>query len=46
MSIDEATALLISEIEREQRNVAAMVATMAARLISETESYLRGLHHG
>lgn len=42
VSVAELSARMITEIEREQRNLASMVSAMAARLISETEDYLKG----
>lgn len=42
ISVAELSARMITDIEREQRNLAAMVNAMAARLISETENYLKG----
>ena len=42
ISTAELAARMIAEIEREQRNLAHLITAMAAHLISETESYLKG----
>jgi len=41
-TVADLAAHMITEIEREQRNLANLVTAMAAHLITETESYLRG----
>jgi hypothetical protein len=43
ISVAEMSARMITEIEREQRNLASMVTAMAVRLISEAEDHLKGV---